>query len=72
MRVFNAQIDTLQKLRGKGQQKITVEHVNVKEIPDEELLRIILRGSEGIVSEEVSQNDGGQAIVDVTNKGGGK
>jgi hypothetical protein len=31
MRIFNSQLDTLQKLRGKGQQKITVEHVNVNE-----------------------------------------
>jgi hypothetical protein len=31
MRVFNAQIDTLQKLRGKGQHKMTVEHVHVYE-----------------------------------------
>jgi hypothetical protein len=31
MRVFNSQLDALQKLRGKGQQKIIVEHVNVNE-----------------------------------------
>jgi hypothetical protein len=30
-RVFNQQLDTLQKLRGKGQQKMTVEHVHVYE-----------------------------------------
>lgn len=31
MRVFNQQLDALQKLRGKGQQKMTVEHVHVYE-----------------------------------------
>lgn len=31
MRIFNQQIDTLNKHRGKGQQKVTVEHVTVNE-----------------------------------------
>ena len=31
MRVFNQQLDALQKLRGKGQQKMTVEHIHVYE-----------------------------------------
>lgn len=31
MRVFNEQLATLQKYRGKGQQKVTVKHVHVNE-----------------------------------------
>lgn len=45
-RMFTQQLDVLQKLRGKGQQKITVEHVNVNE------------GGQAIVG-DVSYNGGG-------------
>lgn len=31
MRIYNQQVDTLNKHRGKGQQKVTVEHVTVNE-----------------------------------------
>jgi hypothetical protein len=47
MRIFNTQLDALQKLRGKGQQKITVEYVNVNE------------GGQAIVG-DVSYQGGGQ------------
>ena len=29
LRTFTAQVEALQRYRGKGQQKVTVEHVNV-------------------------------------------
>jgi hypothetical protein len=29
VRTFTAQLEALQRYRGKGQQKVTVEHVNV-------------------------------------------
>ena len=46
LRTFTAQIEALNRHRGKGQQKVTVKHVHV--------------------------NEGGQAIVGVVGRGGGK
>ena len=52
MRVFNEQLEAMQKLKGKaGQQKVTVEHVHVHEGG---------QAIEGAVSTTKGEGDGGK------------